>query len=34
MNFHIIVNIMNFWKGDLLKGFHIKKEIFFNAGSW
>ena len=28
------VHIMNFWKGDLLKRAHIKKEIFFIAGSW
>ena len=28
------VNIMNFWKEDLLKGVNIKKEICFNAGIW
>ena len=27
-------HIINFLKGDLLKGVHIKKEIYINAGSW
>ena len=28
------VHIMNFCKGNLLKGVHIEKQIFFNTGGW
>ena len=28
------VHILNFLKGDILKGIHITKEVFFKAESW
>ena len=28
------VDILNFLKGDILKGIHITKEVFFKAESW
>ena len=28
------VDILNFLKGDILKGIHITMEVFFKAESW